>query len=398
MMHSNSVRRILIAPLVVTLAAAGVLVGGVQSASAADDVSIVFVDASPDPVEFGQQWSLALNLKAVYEDLTFPLGESDGHVEVKVSGIGGNFANDVTIHDGGVAFISQPDDQPLLAAGDYTFTATFKPAGGTYYHSATTKKTAKLTITAVDLEPTATLSSSPTAFESAVITAGFSDAFLASHAGPPAGTWHFTVTSSAGESVYDSDVAQQAGVAEPLTFELPATLDKGAGYTLQSTFTVAGDFSGGYTIAPIAPSSITVPDSQVAGLFGASIPMPLWLIILLIVIIAGLAIAAILLGTRLPSRRARVVAEEPFVDEVELMSLDEVGLVPVDTMQIPAGQPWLLSDYDASVGTPTTVIPNTDSADVPTELMSTDDVATQRHDVQDTPETADPEHDKRPED
>jgi hypothetical protein len=350
-------------------------------AFAASNTVITFTDQGPGTVDFGDDWSLVLRVEGQEGSTNIPLRDTDGTVDIYVSGVSGIFAEDLPIQVGGFVYVSQPDDQPLLATGDYEFSAIFNPGKGVYFESAKTKKSASLTVSPLSVLPGATVEPNAAGAEGAVITASLSGSYVEKRGGAPAGTWTFSIFPSGGEqtATWTQDVGQAAGATEPMVVPVTAELDPGMSYTLSTSFTPVSDIATGVTVSPVDSQSFTTPGGGFGGAITSTVPVALWLIIALILIIAGLAIAAIILGSKLGARRAVLDDQDASpVEYVELMSLDEAGLQSLDTHPIPAGSSWLLSDIDSSVGAPTEKLDVSAPVDDETELLNqqppTDDV------------------------
>jgi hypothetical protein len=264
---------------------------------------IEFLDPKPAPVAFGEPWALEMSVAWSYEGFN-PLTSKDGTVDISISGVDGVYANGLTINAGGAVFFAQPDDKPLLAPGDYTVTASFVPAKGTFFPAVKTKKPAHLVITAVGVTPTAVLAEDPTTGAGATITATISGDYVSTHAGPPPGTWHFALVDEANAPVYDIDVAQTAGDGAPIHFTVPERLAPGGTFTLTSSFTPAGDLADGLVVAEIPPSTVTMADGGPMGFLARFVAMPLGAFVGLIVVAIALGTAALVMLVR--RQRAKV--------------------------------------------------------------------------------------------
>ncbi len=387
--------------------AAGLLgLGGIllpTSASAGVVTSVSFVTAGPVEVEFGGDWVVQLAVESQYDEgPTLRLGPLDGTVDVYLSGIGGAFASGLPIQPDGSVYVSQPSAQPLLPAGTYSVTAIFNPAPGGYYNSSQTASGLQLTVTALEVSPKVEVTNDVAVSDFPVISASLGGAYVDARGGAPAGTWHFVVTGAGTEPVFEAEVAQKHGATEPLRIEIDSKLEKGASYTVASSFTPVDELAGGLTVADIADATFQTPGGTFGEAILAAVPIPLWAAIALLVLLLGLAAAAIVLGVKLSARSAPTT---PAVDgpaapqripgdplNVELMSLDDIGLpepetipelVPEgETKKLPVSTTWLLSDVEPATSLPdfseaqTERLDAVTAAELPTEVISTDAIET----------------------
>ncbi len=355
------------------LVASSILMVAAPLAAAADDTTkIAFVTAGPTTVEYGGEWSIAVKLFVSYSGAAVPLKPTDGTVDVFVDGVGGPFEKNLPILDGGFVYVSQPDSLPLLGAGDHTLRAVFNPATGSYLTSSQTKQKATLTVTPLAVEPSIAVDVTGAVPR---ITTSIAGAYVDARGGAPAGTWTFDVADSSGASLFSLQAAQPGGTKDPVVVDVTAKLKQGATYTVNATFEPAGDLGSGLTVATIPAQTVTTPGSTFAEIIGASVPLPLWLFIVLVLLAAGLAVVVIILASKMAGTRPQRAVAFAGADDVELMSLDEVGLSSIDTMPVATGAPWLLSDLDPAVGAPTVALPKVASADAPTELITNEQLS-----------------------
>ena len=363
------------------------------SASAAVPTEIAFVDPAPLTKDFGGDWLIQLTVQTRYDATTVAkLTATEGTVDVYLSGIAGAYAATLPIQADGTVYFSQPSAKTLLAAGEYDVSAIFNPAPGGYYSSSQTVAPLKLTIAALGVAPHVEVSYDASVSSYPVITASLGGAYVDASGGAPAGTWGFVVTASGADAVFTQEVAQAEGSTEPLRVEVTSRLAKGEEYSLASTFTPAAELAGGLTVPGIPAATFQTPAGTFGESFSASVPLPLWLIILLGVLLVGLIVAAIILGVRL-SRQAPQDEELATAGDrrtpgdptnVEIVGLEDLGLPEPATIpemlppgapttkipQLPESTTWLLSDVEPAVGAPTV-----DLADAPTERIGTLDVA-----------------------
>lgn len=365
----------------IAAAALGIAVAAVPlSASAAVATTVEFTTAGPVSVAFGEEWSVELAVTTTYPDgPTLALGPNDGTVDVYFSGIGGAFATALPIQPGGLVYVSQPLSQPLLPAGDYQVTAIYNPVAGGYYDTSQTAVPLQFTVAALEVSPTVEVVNDAAVSELPVITASIGGSYVETTGGAPAGTWHFTVTDSSGQPLYDEQLAQAQGATEALRVEVDATLAKGTTYTVASTFTPVDEIAGGVVVDDIADATFQTPGGTFAEAISATVPLPLWAALALLAVVLGLAAAAIVIGVRL---RGRAAVADPDAAQripgdpqnVDVVSLAEMGLPDPETIpellpegateRLPASTTWLLSDVE-----PATHVP--DASEAPTERLDT---------------------------
>ncbi len=378
----------------IAAAALGVLVLGVPaSASAGVVTNITFAQPDPVAVDFGAEWNIVLVVGSEYDGgPNLRLTPTDGTVDVFLSGIGGPYASALPIQPDGTVYFSQPSAKPLLAAGDYDVSAIFNPAPGGYYSTSQTASPRKLSIKALGVSPKVEILTVAAVSKYPVITATLTGAYVDAKDGAPAGTWNFVVSGANGKEVFGTDAPQLQGATDPVRVEITTKLPRGMQYTVASTFTPAAELADGLTVAGVPEANFQTPGGTLGESLGASIPLPLWLIIVLGVLLVGLAVAAIILGARIPGRvpntpaptdGERHVPGDP--TNVELVRLEDLGLPEPTTIpeMLPPGEPtmripqlpesttWLLSDVEPSVNAPVM-----DPANAPTERIGTlDDLA-----------------------
>jgi hypothetical protein len=368
--------------LAAVLGMAASLLFAASPTSAAVPTAIAFQTTGPVQVDFGGDWVIVMTVDAQYDDQVDRLGDSDGTVDVYLSGIGGAYASALPIQADGTVYFSQSLSQPLLAAGEYQVTAIYVPPPGGYFATSQTAAPITLTVTALGLTPKVEVSTDPGVSEFPVITASLSGAYVDAAGGAPAGTWQFVVNDASGESVYTVDVPTVQGSTDPTRTEVVAKLEKGAQYSVVSTFTPVEALAGGLTVEPIDNSSFTTASGSFGEALGGSIPLPLWLAISLGVLLLALAAASIVLGLRLKGRLPAFVAASGPADpqrlpgdpmNVEIVGLEDMGLpdaatIPEllpegqETKKLPTSTTWLLSDVE-----PATSLP--DASEAPTERI-----------------------------
>lgn len=381
-----------VAAIAAALVAASVLALP-SAASAAVTTTISFETAGPVSVSFGDEWYLRLSVTSSYEDgPTIRLLPNDGTVDVYFSGISGAFAAALPIQPDGLVYVSQPVDKPLLAAGDYTVTAIYNPSSGGYYASSQTTTPLAFTVTPLEVTPTVEVLNDAAVSELPVISASLDGSYITERDGTPPGTWRFVVTSDDDQPVYDEEIAQTAGSKEALRVEITSKLEKGATYTVVSTFTPVPELAGGLTVGTAKDASFETPSGSFGEAIGSNVALPVWLGILLLVLLVGAAAAAIVLGVKLNGRAASAdpsasqrVPGDPV--NVELGSLYDIGLPDPETIpelipegetkKLPVSTTWLLSDVEPATKLPTASEAPTErldavtAAELPTEIIST---------------------------
>lgn len=365
--------------------------------------SIKFTTTGPVEIGFGDDWLLVLTVDTTYEDgPTQKLGPTDGTVDVYFSGIGGAFATGLAIQPDGNVYVSQPLAQPLLPAGSYNVTAIFNPSPGGYYNTSQTATPLVMKVTALDVKPAVEVINDAAVSKRPVISATLAGSYVDANGGAPAGTWHFAVSSAAGTSVFEADVAQAQGSSDPLRVEIDSKLDQGGQYSLKSTFTPVVELAGGVTVSDIPDSIFQTLSGSFGEALTAAVPIPIWLAILLLLLVLGLAAAAIVVGVKLSGRKPVPSVPGPAAPQrmpgdpmnVELVSLDQMGLPDPETIpeltpegetkKLPTSTTWLLSDVEPATNlpsaseAPTERIDAVTAADLPTERISTEDIATER--------------------
>ncbi len=392
MQRSSPARRVGVVARVaagIAAAALGAVVLVVPAAASAGVVtSVTFAQPDPVAVDFGTEWNIVLVVGSEYDSgPSLRLSPTDGTVDVFLSGIGGPYASALPIQPDGTVYFSQPSAKPLLAAGDYDVSAIFNPAPGGYYSTSQTASPLKLSIKALGISPRVEVSTVAAVSKYPVITATLTGAYVDANGGAPAGTWNFVVSGTSGKEVFGTDAPQVQGATDPVRVEISARLPRGAEYTVASTFTPAVELAGGLTVAGVPSADFQTPGGTLGESLGASIPLPLWLIIVLGVLLVGLAVAAVVLGVRMsgrvpnepaPTDGERHVPGDP--TNVEIVRLEDLGLPEPATIpeMLPPGEPttrlpqlpesttWLLSDVEPGIGAPVV-----DPADAQTERIGT---------------------------
>lgn len=403
----QSLARAAAAVVAVALGAALILVP--SSASAGVVTTVSFETEGPVSVAFGDEWFLRLSVTSSYEEgPTLRLGPNDGTVDVYFSGIGGVFAASLPIQPDGLVYVSQPQDKPLVGAGEYQVTAIYNPAPGGYYDTSQTAEPLAFTVTALDVTPSVQVVNDPAVSERPVITASLAGAYVESRGGAPAGTWHFIVTDADDQPVFDESFAQAQGATDPLRVEIDAKLAKGGSYTVLSAFTPVDELVGGLTVSDTSDAVFQTPGGTFGEAITATVPLPIWLALLLLLLVLGLAAAAIVVGVKL-SVKGKTVSEpaaqrvpgDPL--NVELGSLYDLGLPDPETIpelipegetkKLPVSTTWLLSDVEPATAlpefneAPTERLDAITASELPTEVISTGPTDTPVVEDEDEPES-----------
>jgi hypothetical protein len=368
------------------------------SASAGVLTAITFETAGPVNVGFGDDWYLRLSVTTSYEEgPTLRLQPSHGTVDVYFSGIGGAFVTGLPIQPDGLVYVSQPLAKPLLPAGEYEVSAIFNPTPGGYFDTSQTATPLKFTVAALAVTPSVEVVNDVAVSERPVITAALGGEYVEKTGGAPAGTWHFIVTDTDDQPVYETNIAQKQGATEPLRVEVDSELEQGVTYTVTSAFTPVDELVGGLTVGDLPDSTFTTPSGTFGEAITAPVPMPLWVALALLAVFLGLGAAAIVILVKLRGRAAVAAPDaaqripgDP--QNVEVVSLGELGLPDPETIpellpegqteKLPASTTWLLSDVEPATSAPesseapTERLNTVTASELPTELIeSTDQVA-----------------------
>ena len=312
---------------------------------------VAFTSAEAVTAPFGSGWSISISATSngYGQPVRVPIDPSEGTVNVTLSGIGGVYAVGLPIQPGGIAYFSQPTEQPLLPPGTYQVTASFVPAAGSYLDPATSFAPQTLTITPLGLSARVSAGYEAGA-DTPIISATLEGAYVDEGAATPAGTWSFTAEDSRGTQVFEAEVAQLQAATEPVRVELDSELKKGIEYTVHSSFVPAGELAPGITVDPIADVSFTTPADTFAELVTGATPVPAPIAIALGLLLMVLAITTAVLATRLRglSAGAKALTDSQNVAEghqgVELVDMEFVGISP----QLDGSPNWSLSADDNS--------------------------------------------------
>ncbi len=193
--------------------------------------------------------------------------------------------------------------------------------------------------------------------------------------------------------------------------EIDSKLEKGTSYKVVSAFTPVDELAGGIAVGNVSDSVFQTPGGTPGEAITAAIPTPLWLAILLLVLLLGLAAAAIVIGVKLAGGSAAVAptADGPAAPQripgdpvnVEFMSLDDIGLPEPETIpellpegqtkKLPVSTTWLLSDVEPATSlpdfseAPTERLDAVTAAELPTEVIDTDAIETRDAESEEKP-------------
>lgn len=317
------------AAVLTLLAAAGLSQAAAPSAVAADYPVVVNFPTTSLTVEYGQSWSFPL-----YADYSFITRIFyTGSVDVTATGVPSGYLPDYYFADpysGDTGQLNTPYGFDPLPVGTYTFSVggTYSDYSDTYSGQTPTPATLKVEKAklGIDLRVLADASNGDEAIVSAKFTGRFVDEYSSSFfdgsAISPAGTWHVTIKRENGETAIENTVERAAGDdVLAISFYWPDA-EPGVNYTASAEFTPSGvsansfSVSNAQTFAYTAPESqrpqttstaTSKPDSNLPEASGLGIP--LWLLIMVIVLIVGLAALVTILSVRL-SRRPLKSAKE----------------------------------------------------------------------------------------
>lgn len=253
---------------------------------------------------FASDWVVGIQVAAPGTGVLVSAG--DGRVDVVIDGIAGTWAS-LDVFAGGSAFLSQPLDQPLLPAGDYTLRAIFVPSGSGL--TSVTSEPASLTITplAVDAEVVAALTA-----DAIVVTATLTGDFVESTGSAPAGVWTFALSRPGRDSVIEeSRRAQDASALDPVSVTFVSRLAAGTEYTVLWTFMPVDELAGGLELVGEGTTSISTPPASLVTFLATPVAaaLPVWIVIA--VVLVALLTASIILGLMLRRHRALPHAGDP---------------------------------------------------------------------------------------
>lgn len=268
------------------------------------DTTTAFTTTSPVEAAFGGPWVLTVQVNTNQYPLT--LMPSSGTVDVYIEGSPGAYVTGVPLSPGGVAYVAQPENHPLLGSGTFSVTAEFVPASGEGVNGSRTATPATLVIAPLAVTAAAVITADPAVSASPVISASLTGPYVSAREGAPAGEWSFSVTDEDGEETFSAVIAQAEGAKEAILVSVDTQLARGTTYTLTSTFTPADSLAAGLTVTQPEDSQVRTAEGTAADLLVTPVPMRPWLIAILSAVFVVLVLAIILLPTRIALRRAVV--------------------------------------------------------------------------------------------
>lgn len=338
-MSARGIRSRAIAALGAVLALVALQLGFGAAPAFAEASQLSFVTTSPVQTAFGGNWNV--QLKAVYSfQPSVPIPANQATVDVFLSGIDGAYASRLPIQPDGSVYVSQ-STATTLAPGEYQMTAVLVPVPGSFVEGSQTTSPLTLTVTAYAVDADINIDQASVADGEPVIEAHLSGQFVDTTEAVPAGTWAFTVTAT-GQTVLETEVAQDAGATEALRYAITEKLDKGVDYTVSAEFAPVDALAAGLEVTQPDDVTFHTPDGGLAD----PIPYPLWLLIVTALVPLAIAVTVIVLTVRIGSRGAAAAGSgttqgaptaptEEFVQVEDLFPLQQAaeppGQYPVDT-------------------------------------------------------------------
>jgi hypothetical protein len=326
--------------------------------AAAEGSQITFVTASPVQTAFGGNWSVQLSTRYSFQT-SVPIPPEQATVDIYLSGITAAFATRLPIQPDGSVYVSQATTA-TLPPGEYQMTAQLVPVPGGFVEGSQTATPLLLTISSYAVDADIQVEDSSLAAGEPVIEARLSGQFVDTTEAVPAGTWAFTVTSR-GQTVLETEVAQDAGADDALRYAITEKLDKGADYKVAATFTPIEALAAGLEVTQPSDVTFHMPD----GGLGDPIPYPLWLLIVTCFIPLALAVTVVVLTVRIGGRAAAIAGAgatetPPTAPTEEFVQVED--LFPLQQAAVPRAQ--------YPVDTPTRVLPPAQSpVDTPTQVL-----------------------------
>ena len=292
---------------------------GVSSASA-DDPTFTFDEPDALSVEYGEQWSFKATLTEAWMlanpwtvSVDFHGGPSGYHPEFYTDESHYSLISPSSLGVG----VYTPYNQPALTVGNYTMDVTVTGFYGTAY---TTAAPASLSVTraalGIDLRVLADPSNSDAAIVTAAFTGRFVDEYQSSSfdgsALSPAGEWHITLKDEDGAVAFERNLERSAGddILATSFYWTGAEPDKQ--YKATAEFVPVGASATNFTVSSATSFTYTAPASQrpvptstATAKPAANLPassdfgLPLWALILIILLTAGLGALVTVLSVRL---------------------------------------------------------------------------------------------------
>ncbi|HEY8590154.1 MAG TPA: hypothetical protein VIL55_11445 [Naasia sp.] len=287
------------------------------------ETSVALDSTDLGAIDFGGDW---LVQASVTVDRTgAPVDPVSGVIDVYVSGVAGVFLEDVPIQAGGVAYISDPDDQPPLSAGTYAISAVFQPAAGSGLQTSQTDASATLAVGALTVEPRARVSQPATASDPAAVELRLGGTWVEKTGTQPPGSWTIAVQDAAGEEAYATTITHPDTVdaEEAISVPVDAELSPGGEYTVLVAFLPDPSVAGGVTVSTVPEALLEVPSPGSFDWAFAPVPLPTPAFVTLLALVLVLLAAAV--ATPLVLLRRRRDGQSPEVPA------EDVGTQPVRT-------------------------------------------------------------------
>jgi hypothetical protein len=339
-MSARRIRSRIAAAIGAVLALVALQLGLAAAPAFAEASQISFVTASPVETAFGGNWNVQLSVRYSFQP-TVPIPPDQATVDVFLSGLDGAFATRLPIQPDGSVYVSQ-SSAATLPPGEYQMTAQLVPVPGSFVEPSQTTTPLALTVTSYSLDADISIDPVSVADEEPVIEARLSGQFVDTTEAVPAGTWAFTVMAK-GQTILETEVAQDAGADDALRYAITEKLDKGVDYTVSAEFTPVEALAAGLEVSQPDDVTFHTPD----GGLGDPVPYPLWLLIVTALVPLALAVTVIVLTVRIGGRGAApagaaaasggapTAPTEEFVQMVDLFPLQQAAGPsvehPVDT-------------------------------------------------------------------
>ena len=295
--------RLRTASMAVLVALGAVVALGPGTASAATTTTVAFSEQQVS-APFASNWTAQIQVSGVGMLVT----EGDGQVDISIDGIPGVWAS-LDLMVGGYAFLSQPLDQPLLPAGDYSVRALLIPSGS----GLSPATSAPLALTITPLTTTATVSTELTG-ETLTVTGELSGTYLESTGLAPAGIWQAALSTSADETAIETlRFAQDATERDPVSATFATTLSLGTEYRVDWSFTPVDELAAGLDLTATGTETVETRAPTIIDAVTAPIAWPLWASIAAgatIVLLAGAVIAFAVLARRKRSKSETIAVND----------------------------------------------------------------------------------------
>lgn len=344
------------------LLALGLALGAAPTAMADTPTTTVFASTTVESA-FGADWVLPIEIRGQKPESTSTtvLSTGDGTVDVTLSGVAGTFASGLPVQPGGLAYLAQPTDRPLLAPGTYQVTATFVPAAGSPYGPSTTFANGSIVIAPIAISASAEIAYEPGSARP-VITASIASAD-GEPTSAPAGTWTFQLSDSRDKAVFSRDVPQPHAATEPIRVEVSTDLAAGAKYTLTTTFVPVDELAPGVEVTNPTPATLTTASGSLSDALLGSAPIPLRIVAILGLLIVALAVVTVILIVKVRRQTPRAKPVDPVFEDdsepaVDLVEMEDIGITPIR----PAT--WSLSE-DSGADADADALPSSDTETAP---------------------------------